>query len=205
MLGIEPGASREQMVAAYRRQAKRWHPDVAGTADAAGRMAQVNAAYDLLRSEQTHHARATQDAPRRSRWARSARPERGAWLPESVRRALGPELLAPLEPGEAVSIVTPMAMWASPSALLAVSDRRLLWLLDDVVMNRVRDLRYALVEDVRVRAGWPLRRRAKLSVRARGGRSFTFADLRPATAELVAAQVETGRAAHARAVFGGVP
>ena len=89
-------------------------------------MAQVNAAYDLLR--------AGGGAP-----PPSARPKgrgaegHGAWLPAAVRRALGRELLEALEPGEDVRHVTPTATWASARALLVVTDRRLLWLLDDVV------------------------------------------------------------------------
>ena len=51
VLGVTPGASGEEVAAAYRRLAKRWHPDRAGGQDAARRMAEINAAYDLVRSE----------------------------------------------------------------------------------------------------------------------------------------------------------
>ena len=51
VLGVTPGASGEEIAAAYRRLAKRWHPDRAGGQDAARRMAEINAAYDLVRSE----------------------------------------------------------------------------------------------------------------------------------------------------------
>src|SRR3954454_15337190 len=51
VLGVAPGASGEEVAAAYRRLAKRWHPDRAGGQEAARRMAEINAAYDLVRSE----------------------------------------------------------------------------------------------------------------------------------------------------------
>jgi hypothetical protein len=112
-----------------------------------------------------------------------------------VRRALGQELLGVLEEREPVSIVTPTTLWASPRALLAVSDRRLLWLLDDAVADRVRELRFFLVDAVDVRTRWPRRTVAHLRVFARGGRRLTFAGLRPATAVAVAERVESARRA----------
>jgi len=51
VLGVTPGASGEEVAAAYRRLAKRWHPDRARGQEAARRMAEINAAYDLVRSE----------------------------------------------------------------------------------------------------------------------------------------------------------
>ena len=49
VLGVQPGASREEVQAAYRAAAKRWHPDRAGSVEAQARMAQLNAAWELLR------------------------------------------------------------------------------------------------------------------------------------------------------------
>jgi len=189
VLGVAPDASGEEVAAAYKRLAKRWHPDRAGGEDAARRMAEINAAYDLVRSEQwlersgrvAPPAERPQDAPRRVR--------AGAWLPDPVRRALGRELLAALEDGEPVAMVTPTSTWASPQALLAVTDRRLLWLLDDAPTHRVRSLRYRDVADVRQRLGRPLRRSAVLRVRTTGGRRLSFAELRPATAAAIARRV----------------
>ena len=80
-------------------------------------------------------------------------PARG-W-PTPLRRALGRELLGALEDGEDVAMVTPTSTWASPQALLAVTDRRLLWLLDDAPTHRVRSLRYRDVADVQQRLGRP--------------------------------------------------
>ena len=78
--------------------------------------------------------------------------------------------------------MTPTTTWASPQALLAVSDRRLLWLLDDAVNGRVQTLRFGAIETAEHSLRRPRRRVATLRVRARNGRRFVFGDLRPATA-----------------------
>jgi DnaJ-like protein len=185
VLGVSPGATAAEVAAAYRRQAKRWHPDRAG-GDAARRMAEINAAYDLLRAERwlEREGRRTtaHDAPATIRSA-------GAWLPASVRRALGRELLAVLEDHEDVALVTPAATWASPQALLAVTDRRLLWLLDDAPTHRVRSLRFRDVAHVEHRLRRPLRRSAVLRLRTSAGRKLSFAELRPATAAAIVRQL----------------
>ena len=49
-LDLPPGASPEEVASAYRSLAKRWHPDRGGGAAAAARMAEINAAYDVLRA-----------------------------------------------------------------------------------------------------------------------------------------------------------
>jgi hypothetical protein len=180
VLGVAPDASAEEVAAAYRGLAKQWHPDHAGS-DGAERMAEINAAYDLLRAEAwlERHGRAAPPAPE----ARApARRRAGEWLADAVRRALGRELLVALEQDEAVAMVTPTSTWASPQALLAVTDRRLLWLLDDAPTHRVRSLRFHDIAAIDQRMGRPLRRSAVLRVRAVAGRKLSFADLRPATA-----------------------
>ena len=188
VLGVAPTASAEEVAAAYRSLAKRWHPDRADGPQAARRMAEINAAYDLLRSERWLSRRGRSDPP-----AATPTPARrgraGAWLSEPLRRALGRELLGALEDGEAVAMVTPVSTWASPQTLLAVTDRRLLWLLDDAPTHRVRALRFRDVAAVEERAGRPLRRSATMKVRTRAGRKLTFADLRPATAAAIARHV----------------
>ena len=179
VLGVEPGARPDQVATAYREQAKRWHPDRNEDAESERRMAQVNAAYDLLR------AGGGAVAP-------SARPERaqpagrGSWLSAAVRRALGRELLDALEPGEEVRWVTPTATWASARALLVVTDRRLLWLLDDVVTARVHWLRLSRIASARWQLRRPRRRTATLRVESDDGRKLTFAELRPPTADAIA-------------------
>jgi hypothetical protein len=184
VLGLEPGASAEEVGEAYRRLAKQWHPDRGGGREAELRMAQINVAHDLLRAG-ARHARPRGDRPAQRggphRPAQRRRPA-GHWLAEPVRRALGPELLQALDDREAVVVVTPASLWKSPHAVLAVTDRRLLWLLDDAITDRVRSLRFNRVEDVTTRLAWPRRRTAILRVLARNGRRETFADLVPATA-----------------------
>jgi DnaJ domain len=178
VLGVEPGARPDELAAAYREQAKRWHPDRNAGAESERRMAQVNAAYDLLR--------VGGGAP-----APSARPEpkspsgRGSWLSGAVRRALGRELLEALEPGEEVRWVTPTATWASARALLVVTDRRLLWLLDDVVTARVQSLKLSRIASIRAHPRRPRRRVATLRVESDDGRRYAFAELRPPTADAI--------------------
>src|SRR4051812_12971772 len=83
ILGVDPGAPPSELTAAYREQAKRWHPDRNGDAESERRMAQVNAAYDLLRaggwSPQQPSARPERDEAPAVRG-------RGWWLAPAVRR-----------------------------------------------------------------------------------------------------------------------
>jgi hypothetical protein len=194
VLGVVPGAPLDDVAASYRRLAKRWHPDRGGGAEAARRMAEINAAYDVLRSGEWHAARSAPNPASRARPAPSPRrPRAGAWLPEPVRRALGPELLGALNPNEDVALVTPASAWASPQALLAVTDRRLLWLLDDAVTGRVRSLDFGAIAGVATRLAWPRRRHAVLRVERRNGRRpISFSELRPETAEAIAQRVRVG-------------
>src|SRR5918992_5974921 len=137
-------------------------------------MAEINAAYDLLRAAAAHGGPAPSVADRRR--------GRGSWLPDAVRRALGPELLEALADRERVRLVTPTSTWASPRAVLAVTERRLLWLLDDAPVARVRSLPLREVAAVGLRVHRPRRRAATLSLRTLNGRRHSFADLRPHTA-----------------------
>jgi hypothetical protein len=192
-LELPPGASAQEIAAAYRRLAKQWHPDRGGGAAAAARMAEINVAYDVLRAGawQREHPPAQ---PRVSRVAQTRRLA-GAWLAEPLRRALGRELLLALEEFEDVTLVTPAATWASPRTLLAVTDRRLLWLLDDAPTHRVRSLRYAEVAGIDHRLRRPFRRVALLRVRTTTGRSFSFSELRPETAAAIAGHAAAARLA----------
>jgi hypothetical protein len=97
-----------------------------------------------------------------------------------------------LQPGENVWLVTPTTTWASPEALLAASDRRLLWLLDDAVTARVHALPFAAIEAAEHALRRPRRRVATLRVRARDGRRFTFGELRPVTAATLARRIAAG-------------
>jgi hypothetical protein len=179
ILGVSAMAGPQELAAAYREQAKRWHPDRGGGEEAARRMAEINAAYDLLRAAAAHGAAPAPRQPVRRR------APRGSWLPDAVRRALGPELLDALGDHEAVRLVTPVSTWASPRAVLAVTERRLLWLLDDAPVARVRSLAFRDVAAVSLRVHRPRRRAATLSLRTTGGRRHSFADLRPHTAAAI--------------------
>ena len=182
VLGLPPGAAPEQVTATYRELAKRWHPDRGGGREAERRMAEINSAYDLLRA--TAWTQRHEYPP-----AQPPRVARGAWLAPAIRRALGHELLGALEPRENVWLVTPATTWASPQALLAASDRRLLWLLDDAVTARVHTLQFAAIEAAEHALRRPRRRVATLRVRARDGRRLAFGELRPATAAVLARRI----------------
>jgi hypothetical protein len=176
ILGISSMAGEKEVAAAYRELAKRWHPDQGGGEEAARRMAEINAAFDLLRAGAAHQA-----APRRAPRGR----RRGSWLPDAVRRALGPELLDALSDREAVTFVTPASTWASPRAVLAVTERRLLWLLDDAPVARVRSLSFREIAAVSLKVHRPRRKAATLTLKTNGGRRHSFADLRPHTASAI--------------------
>jgi hypothetical protein len=178
ILGVSAMATEEEVSAAYREQAKRWHPDRGGGEEAARRMAEINHSYDLLRASFSHQA----SPPPRPQRRRAAR---GSWLSDAVRKALGPELLEALSDHEAVRLVTPTSTWASPRAVLAVTEKRLLWLLDDAPVARVRSLAFRDVEAVGLRVHRPRRRAATLSLKTTGGRRYSFADLRPHTAAAI--------------------
>jgi hypothetical protein len=185
VLGVPPGAGERELLRAYRRLAKRWHPDRAG-AESSHRMAEINQAYELARLD-----RRGGSSRRGRRTARRPRPPRAAghWLREPVRRALGRELLAALRENEDVALLAVAETWASPQTLLVVTDRRLLWLLDDAVTGRVRVLRYDAIAEIDQRLRWPLRS-AVLRVRATNGRRHAFAGLRPDTAALIVRHVQ---------------
>jgi curved DNA-binding protein CbpA len=181
VLGVSPDSPPDVLAAAYRRAAKRWHPDRGGGSHAARRMAEINAAYDLLRDGGWRSAQAAaatvaaSDRPRRR--------ARGSWLSDAVRQALGGELVAALRDGEQVRIVTPAATWASPSTVLAVTDSRLLWLQDDAIAHRVQSVPFAAIADVRLAKRRFRRHVAVIRLQTLNGRRHTFAELRPSIAE----------------------
>jgi DnaJ domain len=167
VLGVRPGSAEAEVAAAYREQAKRWHPDRAG-AEGEQRMAEINVAYDVLRAGAQHTYRREE-----------RRPGLGGWLADAIRRALGPELLEALYPGEQIRLVTPVSTWASPRAILALTERRFLWLLDDAPVARVRSVPLRDVAEVEHRTR---RKRSTLTVRTLAGRRHAFHELRPHTA-----------------------
>jgi len=185
LLGVPEGASPEELSRAFRQAARRWHPDVNATPDASARMAELNGAYEFLRAGLWQRRR----RENRPGPARQRRPAPGEHLDEPTRRALGPELARTVSPGEEVLLVTPAATWASPSSLLALTDRRLLWLLDDAPTNRIRVLRVHDLAEAGWRRGRLRRERAVVEVRTILGRKLAWSELRPATAEALVVQL----------------
>lgn len=187
LLGVGPDVTPDELTAAYRQLAKAWHPDTQSTPDAGAHMAKINAAYDAARAIMANPD-ARRDAPRPPGPDRGAAPPRArrvvaaGWLDEKMRKALGGELARALHDNEDVVFVAPTSTWASPQARLAVTDRRLLWLQEDAIGDRVRSLRFDAIAWVDHRPAWPRRRTATLRLRDRRGRRFAFADLEPSTA-----------------------
>jgi hypothetical protein len=181
VLGVRPGAADQEVARAYREAAKRWHPDRSPGEDAAAKMAEINAAYDLVRAAAQHEApgpwREGDPTPQGRAAANAGR--KGGWLLPALRVALGPELLNTLTEGEEVKLVTPTSTWASPRAILAVTERRLLWLLDDAPVARVHSLAFRNVAEIAHRVR---RKHAALTVKTIAGRRHVFHDLRPHTA-----------------------
>lgn len=175
ILGVPPGASPQELTAAFRALAKRSHPDATGgDAAATAQMAKINAAYETLRRHGASGVRVRRGAGR-------PRPA-AAWLAPEVRLALGVELLDELEMGETVELLTPVATGVSARALMALTDRRVLWLDDDAVLGRVRSLRRRELIAADVSLSWPRRRYATLRLRGRDGRRHRFDGLGPALA-----------------------
>lgn len=197
ILGVPAGAGPDEVTAAFRRLAKRWHPDRAPDPVAADQMALINAAYTALRAPTGPPAPDDGAAPRVTPEA-TADATADALAP-AVRRALGVELRSALDPGETVGLVVPAATWASPQTVLAVTDRRLLWLHDDAPVHRVRELRLNDLVSIQVRPPRPWRRRAQVLLVDRRGRRRSFGELAPATAAAIVRRVrEAPRATDGR-------
>jgi len=206
LLGLEPGADAAEIAAAYRARAKEEHPDHSEEQHAADRMAAVNAAHDVLTaalltglageagSEPSSPSGAASDTSSTGASPAPHAPTRaGAWLAASVRRALGPELVEELADGEAVDLVAHAATWASPHTVVAVTDRRVVWLLDDAVSGRVRSLRLRLLEDVRSGTRGIVRPSGFVTLRPRHGRKVTFTELPVETARALARRIDARR------------
>lgn len=65
VLGVAHGATEEEVKAAYRRLAKKYHPDVnPGDAQAAQRMNEINAAYDQIKNPAAYEQQKRQEQQR---------------------------------------------------------------------------------------------------------------------------------------------
>ncbi|AUT50354.1 DnaJ C-terminal domain-containing protein [Achromobacter sp. AONIH1] len=56
ILGVERGASDDEIRRSYRKLARKYHPDVSKESDAEARMRDVNEAYDVLRDQEKRQA-----------------------------------------------------------------------------------------------------------------------------------------------------
>jgi hypothetical protein len=178
VLGLDPGASPEDVQRAYRDLAKRFHPDRAGE-QGGELMVSINAAYDMLRDQLAEGAQARPAGPPAPDPDRPRPPRHGAWLAPEIRRVVARELLAALEDGEDVRDVVLTATGDSHDVQLLVTDRRLLWLRDDAIVGRVRYVRFRDVARVDGRRGGRWRRSGELRVHATNGRRLRFFELRP--------------------------
>jgi hypothetical protein len=174
VLGVAPGASPQEVTAAYRRLAKRHHPDSAGGDGRAIR--DINAAYALLRDGITGQAEGARGHAGARPASRRGRPA-GSWLPPALQVSLGNELLGALQPLEDVRLVASAATWDAHDVRLVLTDRRLVWLRDDALSDRVRSVPLAQVAEVQAR---PARRRriGELRLRTHEGRRLSFGELR---------------------------
>jgi len=76
ILQVDPQAEPEVLEAAYRRLARKYHPDVSGSAAAVERMKELNAAYEVLR-----------DPGRRAEYDRDLHDGLGAWADFDLRES----------------------------------------------------------------------------------------------------------------------
>jgi DnaJ domain len=170
VLGVRPGSTESEVAAAYKQLAKRWHPDRGGGEEGERRMAEINLAYEALREGEAAEP------------ARAPVPRDGG----PVYGALGEELRNALTPGERVVLAVAVSTSMSPRTILVLTDRRLLWLLDDAVVARVRSLPLRDVATVEERRR---RRHVSLTIRTYTGRRHVFHELRPHTAATLAQHV----------------
>jgi curved DNA-binding protein CbpA len=99
-LQVDPEAEDEVIQAAYRRLARKYHPDLAETPDAAARMALINAAWEVIGNPA---ARAAYDRGKAAeRAAASGHPASPAAAPPAAQRPPAPAT-PPTPPPEVVS------------------------------------------------------------------------------------------------------
>jgi curved DNA-binding protein CbpA len=100
-LQVDPEAEQEVIQAAYRRLARKYHPDLAETPEAADRMAAINAAWEMIGEEEARKAYDRQRAGPAAATTRSAAPP-------------GPPAAGHATPGRAQSATPPAPDVVSP-------------------------------------------------------------------------------------------
>jgi curved DNA-binding protein CbpA len=101
VLQVDPEAEDEVIQAAYRRLARKYHPDVAPDAESAARMTAINAAWDLL-GDPIRRAVHDRERARASASASAATPHPPP-VHASPRATAPPPAAAPPRPPDAVS------------------------------------------------------------------------------------------------------
>lgn len=156
VLQVHPEADAEIIQVAYRKLAQRHHPDVATDPEAARRMAELNAARDLLLDPT---ARATYD---RERVPAQGRPAPAETPPAGARTAAGTAGGSGAPAGEASAGPPP----GNPSGSVLNFGRYAGWSLGEIAR---RDLEYVEWLD-RMPIGRPYRAEIDALLRARGRR-----------------------------------
>ena len=96
VLQVDHEAEDEVIQAAYRRLARKYHPDLAATPEAAERMSAINAAWEMIGTPETRRAydlsraQATTTPPPAADGAASARPSSPASSPTASPRPAAP-------------------------------------------------------------------------------------------------------------------
>jgi curved DNA-binding protein CbpA len=105
ILQVDPEAEDEVIQAAYRRLARKYHPDLATTAEAAVRMTAINGAWELIgepAARRAYDRRRAAEMTERSTEAPSA-PSRPASAPQPPAGSTQPPAHRPTPPPETVS------------------------------------------------------------------------------------------------------
>ena len=95
VLQVDPEAEDEVIQAAYRRLARKYHPDLTEVADAAARMAAINAAWALIGEPD---ARAAYDRARAGAAQRSTAKDATTWDPGGTAGSGRPPTVTPRTP-----------------------------------------------------------------------------------------------------------
>jgi hypothetical protein len=90
VLGVDPSADHEVIAAAYRVLARRHHPDTSASADSERRMAELNAAWAILRDDATREAWDREHLASRGGYSAGPEPTPPVWRGGGESQAAGP-------------------------------------------------------------------------------------------------------------------